>query len=144
MHGGPGTGKSHVIKIVKTELFEQVFLYIITEDFQNVALQAVMADLLGGDTIHHALNLPVFGRDQHAISSDVKTQQEIAKQRLNWRWLIIDEISMVSTELLADVDCKLCAISRGDSPFKTKTRSTTSFWWFKRIVQWGFLATATT
>ena len=25
MHGGPGTGKSRVIKIIKTELFEQVF-----------------------------------------------------------------------------------------------------------------------
>ena len=37
---------------------------------------------------------------------------------LNWRWLIIDEISVVSAELLADVDCKLRALSRGNSPFK--------------------------
>ena len=61
MHGGPGTGKSHVIKIIKSELFEQVLKWKIVEDFQIVALQAVMADLLGGDTIHHALNLPVYG-----------------------------------------------------------------------------------
>ena len=80
-----------------------------------------MADLLGGDTIHHALNLPVFGRDQHANSSEVKKQQEVAKQMLEWRWLIIDEISMVSAELLADVDCKLRALSLGNRLFKTNS-----------------------
>ena len=32
--------------------------------FQVVALQAVMAALLGGDTIHHALGIPCFGRKQ--------------------------------------------------------------------------------
>lgn len=118
MHGGPGTGKSHVIKIRKTYLFEQVLKSKITEDFQFVALQAVMADLLGRDAIHHALKLPVFGRDRNAISAEVKTQHEVAKHMLEWRWLIIDEIRMVSPELLADVDCKLRALSRGSSPFE--------------------------
>ena len=32
-------------------------------EFQIVALQAVMADLLEGDTIHHAFNIPFFGRN---------------------------------------------------------------------------------
>ena len=61
MHGGPGTCKSHVIKMIKTELFEQVLKWKIAEYFQIVAMQAVLADPLGGDTIHHALNLPVYG-----------------------------------------------------------------------------------
>ena len=61
LHGGPGTGKSHVIKMIKTELFLKLLQSKIAEDFHIVALQAVMADLLGGDTIHHALNLPVVG-----------------------------------------------------------------------------------
>ena len=55
LHGGPGTGKSHVIQIIKRELFEQVLQRSIGVDFQIVALQAVMADLLEGDTFHHAL-----------------------------------------------------------------------------------------
>ena len=62
LHGGPGTGKSHVITIIKTELFEKLLQQQIAEDFHIVALQAVMADLLGGDTIHHILNLPVVGQ----------------------------------------------------------------------------------
>ena len=116
MHGGPGTGKSHVIKIIKSELFEQVLKWKIVEDFQIVALQAVMADLLGGDTIHHALNLPVYGK-QNTNSLELRKQQEMAKQLLQCRWLIIDEISMVSARLLADLDCKLRSLSRATSPF---------------------------
>ena len=41
----------------------------------------------------------------------------MAKQLLQCRWLIIDEISMVSARLLADIDCKLRSLSRATSPF---------------------------
>ena len=54
-------------RLLKTELFEQILKWKIVEDFQIVALQAVMADLLGGDTIHHALNLPVYGKTKHEL-----------------------------------------------------------------------------
>ena len=59
-----------------------------------VAFQAVMAQLIGGDTIHHACGIPVFakgGEDEGAGTA----QQVVAKRVLQWRWLIIDEISMV-------------------------------------------------
>ena len=62
VHGGPGTGKSHVIKILKEELFGQILGWNMGVEFQIVAFQAVMADLLGGDTVHHALNIGVFGK----------------------------------------------------------------------------------
>ena len=122
MHGGPGTGKSHVIKIIKTELFEKLLKYKMVEDFHIVALQAVMADLLGGDTIHHAFNLPVFGKTKATNSEDVRKQKEVAKQLLQCRWLIIDEISMVSARLLAEIDCKLRALARASSPFTKNKR----------------------
>ena len=66
-------------------------------DFQIVALQATMADLLQGDTIHHALGIPIFGQGHATTGSneDIK----IAKSIVQWRWLIIDEISMVSAKL---------------------------------------------
>ena len=62
MHGGPGTGETHVIKIIKEEHVENVLKWDIVVKFQIVSLQAVMADLLSGDTIHHAFNIPVIGR----------------------------------------------------------------------------------
>lgn len=66
VHGGPGTGKSHVIKLIKKELFQDVLKWDLGVQFQVVALQAVMAELLGGDTIHHALGIPVFkGKEAH-------------------------------------------------------------------------------
>ena len=42
----------------------------------------------------------------------MQRQQDIAKRVLQWRWLIIDEISMVSAKLLADVDLKLRDVIR--------------------------------
>ena len=57
---GPGTGKSHVIKVVKERLFQGLLKWDVGLQFQIVALQAVMADLLGGDTIHHACGIPAF------------------------------------------------------------------------------------
>ena len=70
MHGGPGTGKTHVVKIIKEELFEKVLKWNTNVEFQIVAMQAVMADLLEGDTIHHAFTIPVYGRHfQHVLHS---------------------------------------------------------------------------
>ena len=60
VHGGPGTGKSHVVRdVIKAELFNQILHWQQGLDYQVIALQAVMADLLKGDTIHHACGIPV-------------------------------------------------------------------------------------
>ena len=57
---GPGTGKSHVVKdVIKDELFDQILHWQQGLDYQVVALQAVMANLLKGDTIHHACGIPL-------------------------------------------------------------------------------------
>ena len=53
LHGLPGTGKSEVLMMVK-ELFQEVCGWQMGLEYQMVALQVVMAQLLGGDTIHHA------------------------------------------------------------------------------------------
>ena len=90
LHGGPGTGKSHVVKLVK-ELFTEVLKWDIGVQFQVVALQAVMADLLGGDTIHHACGIPVMQK-QGGEAAHQQSHMEIAQKVLQWRWLIIDDI----------------------------------------------------
>ena len=111
MHGGPGTGKSHVLRIIREELFEGLMKWTIGVHFQITALQAVMAQLLGGDTIHHACGIPAIKRGEEK-GEDVKLQYETAKRVLQWRWLFIDEISMVSARLLAEVDVKLRGVIR--------------------------------
>ena len=76
-------------------------------EFNIIALQAVMADLLGGDTIHHALNIGFFGMNKTKKSSQETRARETMRSTLMLRWLIIDEISMVSARLLADIDHRL-------------------------------------
>ena len=55
LHGGPGAGKSHVLRLIRTELFDGILQWQQGIQYKVVALQAVMAEQLEGDTIHHAV-----------------------------------------------------------------------------------------
>ena len=150
LHGGPGTGKSFVLNLVKKELFQEKLGWRIGDEFQIVALQAVMAQMLGGDTIHHALGIPACSAE--VAGEDVaNTSMNIAKKVLQLRWLFIDEISMVSSKLLAEVDCKTRSVVREICPTKSKTAGhARSFgglnvvlsgdWWQLEPPEGGFLA----
>ncbi len=84
---------------------------------QIVALQAVMEELLGWDTIYHACGVPTFRR--FVDNEDfMYTQMEVADKLLRWSWLIIDEISMVSATLLVKIRVpqKLCEQSQISVP----------------------------
>jgi hypothetical protein len=118
LHGGPGTGKSHVVRdVIKKELFDQILAWKQGLDYQVIALQAVMADLLEGDTIHHACGIPI--RKKNADGEVViKSNQEVAEQSLYWRWLLIDEFGMVGASLLAEVDMKLRDVIVDVNPHK--------------------------
>jgi hypothetical protein len=112
MHGLPGTGKSKVLLLLK-ELFTEVCGWQMGLEYQMAALQAVMAQQLGGDTLHHACGLNRFaGKGNDANDAASQRQAKVAERVLQWRWLIIDEISMVSSALLAEVDVKLRDIVR--------------------------------
>mgnify|MGYP003323788527 CR=1 FL=1 len=125
MHGGPGTGKTHVIKLIKHELFEKVLGWKTTVELQIAAMQAVVADLLEGYTIHHTFKLPVFGKSfsTRPAQHGSKTDLDIAKAVLQCRWLIIDEISMVSAKLLAEVDTKLRSLARDVDPYARDSKN---------------------
>ena len=88
-------------------------------EFQLVALQAVMADLLKGDTIHHAFNIPVFGKNYSTREPPQGSKKDIdnAKAVLQYRWIIIDDISMVSAKLQADIDTKIRSLARDVDPY---------------------------
>ena len=67
------------------------------------ALQAVNADALDGDTLHHALGLNPFSKGRENVARADKMKAAAARVA-QWRWLIIDEISMVSANFLAELD----------------------------------------
>ena len=76
--------------------------------YQVVALQAVMADLLGGDTIHHALGIDPFESSTPAYPG--KKMTDVARRVEHMRWMVIDEISMVSAPFLAEIDMRLRSV----------------------------------
>ena len=120
MHGGPGTGKSHVIKLLKEDFFQERLGYVAGTDFQVLALQAVNAEAIDGDTIHHALGLRPFqsaSNNKASSGGDVPSEQA-AKLVSQWKWIIIDEISMVSTQFLAQLDTHLRAIATQISSYE--------------------------
>ena len=61
----------------------------------------------------HACGIPAFRRgNERGGDGDTKTHMETARRVLQWRWLIVDEISMVSASLLAEMDMKLRTVIR--------------------------------
>ncbi|CAJ1341859.1 unnamed protein product, partial [Effrenium voratum] len=95
LHGPPGTGKSHVLKFLR-ELFEEQLGYTQGIDFEVAAFQAVNAADIRGRTLHNACGLGV-----DAAALDRAVGQEAAKRMSYWRWLVVDEVSMVNARLLA-------------------------------------------
>ena len=75
LHGGPGTGKSHVIKILKEKLFQEELGWTAGIDFQIGTFQAVNADNIDGDTLRHALGLQPFGARKTTASKGKKEKK---------------------------------------------------------------------
>ncbi|CAJ1461451.1 unnamed protein product, partial [Effrenium voratum] len=130
LHGPPGTGKSHVLKFLR-ELFEEQLGYAQGIDFeargrncgrlscpagvaapQVAAFQAVNAADIRGRTLHNAC----VGVDAAAL--DRAVGQEAAKRMSYWRWLVVDEVSMVNARLLAQVEQRLRAVVPSASQWK--------------------------
>ena len=111
LHGPPGTGKSHVSILVQ-ELFELIGLKK-GIDYQFMAFQATNAADLDGDTIHHSVGLNVNPR-----SFEKKISPEVAKKIATWRWVFLDEISMVPAHLLAAMEQRLRQVKPSADPYK--------------------------
>ena len=114
--GRPGTGKSFALLKLR-ELFETVMGYEAGVHFQFVAFQNAMANLIAGDTVHHALNIVMNyggskGRGRQKQSGGTPAQRAAQARCLECRWLIIDEVSMVSAQLLAQTDRRLRELVR--------------------------------
>ena len=60
-----------MLKLLK-ELFEDELGYENGLEYQMVALQAVMAEQLDGDTLHHACGIDPFARENAGDSKQMK------------------------------------------------------------------------
>ena len=107
--GLPGAGKSTCINLVR-RFFEECLQWEDGIQFQFLATQNTMAALIGGATIHSWGAIPVNATD---ANSKVQTKNsegdvdELFLKASGIRFIIIDEISTASPELLGLLDAYL-------------------------------------
>jgi len=97
--GGPGVGKSFVTTSAR-QLFESLG-WVAGLQYQFGAFQAVVADQVQGDTLHHTFGINEFSNQDNMSMHE---RQSKARNLSQMRWLFIDEISQVNAELLAKCD----------------------------------------
>ena len=111
LHGGPGTGKSHALTLLK-DLFDELGLKQ-GIDWDILAYQNANAADLGGQTIHAAFGFSIAGP-----SADRPVSPEAAKRLAHYRWLFVDEISMVPANILGAMDQRLREVKADVDRFK--------------------------
>ena len=109
--GSPGVGKSFAIKSMKS-LFDALG-WLEAQHYQFAAFQAVVASQIGGDTLHHTCGIS-FG----STTRSVQQRMQQARNLSMMRWLVIDEISQVGAELLAQCERNMSAAMQGAGTYK--------------------------
>lgn len=114
IHGGPGTGKSFLIKKI-VETAETYNLRVVC-----MALTGIAAGLLpDGDTCHHTLCLSIAATDHYPrpLKPDKLTQLRNSLDRERLAMIIIDEISFVKTEMYSIISRRMAEIMGVDLPY---------------------------
>ena len=120
IHGVPGAGKSKLIGWLR-ELFEQELHWTHGVEFVCLAFQNAMAAAIDGYTVHHWTGLPVGDADGTATTRD-NNKFSAKCQRL--RFILVDEISMISAQLLAQLEILVARVIRRRSPYKVRVDGT--------------------
>ena len=116
LHGLPGTGKSQVIKWLR-ECFETIG-WTHGVQFVCLAFQNAMAAHIDGFTIHHWSGIPPSHEDGTA---GTKNKHQLAIRCQCLRFILIDEISMVSAELLAALESVVRDVVRLRGTYKVRS-----------------------
>ena len=116
IHGFPGTGKSEMIRWMR-DLLENVLGWQHGVQFVNLAYLNSMAASINGETIHHWSGIPAMESEGASGSRDA-TALSTKCQCL--RFIIIDEISMVSAELLAALERVVQKVVRSQGGYKKR------------------------
>ena len=116
VHGYPGTGKTDVINWSR-RMFEEALGWTHGVQFVCLSFLNAMAANINGFTIHNWAGIPV-GEEEGTAGTKDTTKMSTKCQNL--RFVILDEISMVSAELLAVLEAILRRVIRVRSGYKKR------------------------
>lgn len=108
LHGPGGTGKTEVIKVV-CRLYEHLYE---TGSFRALAASNSAARNVGGDTVHSGLHL---NRTCRFLQTELAQQpkQECVDEWSNVRLLVLEEVSLISPQMLGGISYCLCKARKG-------------------------------
>ena len=132
VHGFPGTGKSATIAWMR-ELMERGLGWEHGVHFICLAFQNAMAAQINGFTIHHWSGIPVRMQDEGGTGD--RHKQSIKCQAL--RVIIIDEVSMISAELLGALESVVKTAVRVKGTYKKRSNGETRVFGGVNIVMLG-------
>ena len=132
IHGFPGTGKSAVIAWMR-RLMEEGLGWEHGVQFVCLAFQNAMAAQINGYTIHHWSGIPVTTNDGSGTGD--RHKQSIKCQAL--RVVIIDEVSMISAELLGALECMIRGAVRKQGTYKKRQNGETRAFGGVNIIMCG-------
>ena len=115
VHGFPGTGKSALIAWMQ-EIMEKGLGWKPGIQYVCLAFSNVMATHINGQTIHRWTGIPVMQNDEKGTGD--KFKQSVRTQAI--RVILIDEVSMVSAELLGAVEKVIRGVVRIRNTFKKR------------------------
>ena len=118
MTGGAGTGKSNGIRAIIEHLERLVSSGPDKHACIMIGPTGVAAFNVGGLTIHRALGLQIeLGKTAHQLQLHALALHDMRKLWQGVHTIIIDEISMVSYQILKSVHSRLCEIYGNDEIF---------------------------
>ena len=100
VHGEPGTGKSWLYHVLSQ--FFDMLGFVKGVHYAFAAFQGRMARAIGDTTLHRLVGLGL-----HTSGTSSATESLLFNLQSTLRWLVIDEISMVSPRLHALVESRL-------------------------------------
>lgn len=111
--GKPGVGKSFITKAAK-ELFRRMG-WLQGQEYQFAAFQAVVADQVGGDTLHHVFH--INERRRNTSKGEASGGGGKKHSLCALRWLFIDEVSQIHATLFSDCEEKAREMVQDCEPY---------------------------
>lgn len=110
--GAAGTGKSYTVRQIVAWAQSEGITFGVT------ATTGAAAILIGGKTLHSFLGIGLARKSVDQLVFDTKTKKRwLPRKLLSTRLLIIDEVSMMSDELMDKICEYLREIRKNDKPF---------------------------
>ena len=120
IHGVPGAGKRKLIAWIR-EAFEKVLGWTHGVQFVCLAFQNAMVAHIEGYTVHHWTGMPVAETEGYSTTRD---NRKFPTQCQSLRFLLIDEISMVSAQLFDQPEVLMAKVVRVRSGYKQRADGT--------------------